>query len=91
MPHMPRLSSFGDLGLTMHLIFAPSSDVLQEACHLEHSRRDRQVECFVFSLSLGEHLIAAASNGSAIDCICTSATHFAGVPPDSQRLSGKEL
>ena len=34
--------------------------------------------------------LAAASNGSAIDCIRTSATHFAGVPPDSQRLSGEE-
>ena len=53
--YMPRLSSFGDLGLTRFddaFDFAPSSDVLQEACHLEHSRRDRQVGCFVFSLSL---------------------------------------
>ena len=36
------------------------------------------------------NVLAAASNG-AIDCIRTSATQFAGVPPDSQRLSGEGL
>ena len=36
------------------------------------------------------NILAAASNG-AIDCIRTSATQFAGVPPDSQRLSGEGL
>ena len=49
--YMPRLSSFGDFGLTRFddaFDFAPSSDVLQEACHLEHSRRDCQVGVLCF-------------------------------------------
>ena len=85
---MHRLSSFGVSG-TMHLILLLPVMMF----HKRHAICNTVAETVrwgaLFFWADG-NILAAASNG-AIDCIRTSATQFAGVPPDSQRLSGEGL